>query len=55
MAILLSNLNRFTKKITPGLLGKFAVKWLLKIPTLLAYVATLPCENNVRKLAIKVV
>jgi len=26
-------------------LGKFAVKWILKIPPHLAYVATLPCET----------
>ena len=30
VTILLSNLNRFTKKITGRFLGKFAVKWLLK-------------------------
>jgi len=42
--IFLSNLNRF-KKLTRRLLGKFAVKWILKIPPRLAYVATLPCET----------
>ena len=26
-------------------LGKFSVKWLLTIPPLLAYIATLPCET----------
>ena len=26
-------------------MGKFAVKWILKIPPHLAYVATLPCET----------
>jgi len=40
---ILSNLNRF-KKITERFLGKFVVKWILKIPPHLAYVATLPCE-----------
>jgi len=42
--IILSNLNRF-KKITGKFLGKFVVKWILKIPPHLAYVATLPCET----------
>jgi len=32
-------------KITGRFLGKFAVKWILKIPPHLAYVATLPCET----------
>jgi len=45
MAIILSNLNRFRKKITGRFLAKFAVKALLKIPPYLAYVATLPCET----------
>ena len=31
--------------MTRRLLGKFAVKWILKIPPRLAYVATLPCET----------
>ena len=44
MTIILSNLNRF-KKITGRFLGKFVVKWILKIPPHLAYVATLPCET----------
>jgi len=35
MTIILSNLNR----------RKSAVKWILKIPLHLAYVATLPCET----------
>ena len=26
-------------------LGKFVVKWILKLPSHLAYVATLPCET----------
>jgi len=30
---------------TERFLGKFAVKWILKIPPHLAYVATLPCET----------
>jgi len=42
--IILSNLDRF-KKITGRFLGQFAVKWLLKIPPHLAYVATLPDET----------
>jgi len=34
------------KKIFTGrFLGKFAVKWILKIPPHLAYVVTLPCET----------
>jgi len=55
MAIILSNLNRFTKLFIGKFLSKFAVIWLSKIPPFLAYVGTLPCENirpNVRKLAI---
>jgi len=32
---------------TGRFLGKFAVKWILKVPPLLAYVATLPCETLV--------
>ena len=35
-------------------LGKFVVKWILKLPPLLAYVATLPCETLISaKQAIK--
>jgi len=45
MTVILSNFNRFQKKITVRFLGKFAVKWLLKIPPNLAYVATPPCET----------
>jgi len=44
MAIILSNLNRFTF-FTERFLGKFAVKWLLKIPRHLAFVATLLFET----------
>jgi len=33
------------KKFTGRFLGKFVVKWILKIPPRLAYVATLPCET----------
>jgi len=44
MTILLSSLNRFKKKFNARFLSKFAVKWILKIPPHLAYVATLPCE-----------
>jgi len=45
IAIILSNLNRFTIFFTGRFFGKFAVKWILKIPPHLAYVATLPCET----------
>jgi len=45
MAIILSKLNRFSFFFTGRLLGKFAVKALLKIPPNLAHVATLPCET----------
>jgi len=44
MTIILSNLNRF-KKITARFLGKFTVKWLLKIPPHFEYVAILPYET----------
>ena len=43
MAIILSNLNWFTKIFTGRFLGKFSVNRLLKLPPVLAYVATLPC------------
>ena len=42
MTIILSNLNRF-KKFTGRFLGKFAVKWIFKIPPHLPYVVTLLC------------
>jgi len=45
MTIILSNLDGFTMFFTGRFLGKFAVKWLLKIAPHLAYVATLPCER----------
>jgi len=44
MTIILSNLKQL-KKFTGRFPGKFAVKWILKIPLHLAYVATLPCET----------
>ena len=44
MIIILSNLDGFLK-IALEALGKVAVKWILKIPPHLAYVATLPCET----------
>ena len=44
MTIILSNLNRL-KNFTGRFLCKFAVKWVLKIPPHLAYVATLPCKT----------
>jgi len=45
MTIILSNLNRLTFFSLEDFLGKFAVKWILNIPSHLAYVATLPCET----------
>ena len=42
VTIILSNLHRFCKKFTKRFLGKFVVKWTLKIPPHLAHVATLP-------------
>jgi len=41
----LSTLNRFSKFFSGRFLGKFAVKWVSKIPLRIAYVATLPCET----------
>ena len=38
----LSDLRNF---FTGRFLGKFAVKWISKIPPHLVYVATLPCET----------
>jgi len=37
--------NRIKKFFTERFLGKFAVKWISKMPLHLAYVATLPCET----------
>ena len=45
MTIILSNLNRVQNFLTGRFLGRFAVKCILKIPSHLAYVATLPCET----------
>jgi len=42
---ILSNLNRLQNFCIGRFLGKFAVKWTLKISPHLAYVATLPCET----------
>ena len=39
------HLNRFKKKFSGKLLGKFVVKQIWKIPPHLAYVATLPSET----------
>jgi len=39
MIIILSNLNRFKKIFTGRFFGKFAVKWILKVPS------HLPCET----------
>jgi len=51
MTNILSILNGFKKKFTRRFLGKFAVKWISKIPPHLAYVATLPCETMSKKQA----
>ena len=40
-------MNQLKKNFTGRLIGKFVVKWILKIPTHLVYVATLPCETLV--------
>jgi len=45
MTIILSNLDHFKNFFTGRFLGKFAVKWILKIPPHLADVATLPSET----------
>jgi len=45
MATILSHVNRVKKICTGRFLGKFVVKWILKIPPHLAYVAPLPCET----------
>jgi len=45
VTIILSILNRFKNFFTGIFLGKFAVKWISKIPPHFAYVATLPCET----------
>jgi len=45
MTIILSNLNRLKKFFTGRFFRKFVVKWILKIPPHLAYVATLPRET----------
>ena len=42
MTIILSNVNRL-KNFTRKFLGKLLVKWTIKLPPHLAYVATLPC------------
>jgi len=42
----MSILNRFENFFfTRRFLGKFAVKWISKVPPYLAYVATLPFET----------
>jgi len=38
-------LTDFIIFFTGGFLVKFAVKWILNIPTHLVYIATLPCET----------
>jgi len=42
----MSKLNRL-KNFTGRFLCKFAVKWILRIPPQLAYVATLPFETSI--------
>jgi len=46
MTIILSNRNRLKYFFTENFFDKFAVKWILKIPSHLAYVATLPWETS---------
>ena len=45
MTIILSILNRFKHFFTRRFFGKFAVKWISRIPPHPANVATLPCET----------
>ena len=46
MTIYLSSLNKFKNFFSlKDSLVNFAVKWILKIPPYLTYVATLPCET----------
>jgi len=45
MTIILSNRNRLKKFSLEDFLGKFAVKWILKISPHLAYVGTHSCET----------
>ena len=45
MTIILSKFNGFKTVFTGRVLGKFAVKWILKIPPHHAYVAALHCET----------
>ena len=50
--ISLSNIYLLMNFLTGRFLSKFAVKWIFNIPSHLAYVATLPCETLMSKLAI---
>ena len=45
LTAILSNLNRFQFFFTGRFLGNYVVKWILKIPPHLAYVASLPCAT----------
>jgi len=45
MTIILPILNRYNNFFSEIFLGKFAVKWISKIPPHLARVATLACET----------
>jgi len=45
MTIILSSINRFKKILTGRFLGKFVVKWILKLSPDLAYVAAPSCET----------
>jgi len=48
-----NSVNYFTDlSFTGRFLSKFGVKWILNIPSHLAYVATLPCETLMSKQAI---
>ena len=44
--IILSNIKQFKKNFTGIFLGKFVVKWILKIPLYLAYVDTTMSVKN---------
>ena len=50
--ISLSNIYLLMNSLTGRFLSKFAVKWILNIPSHFAYVATLPCETLMSKQAI---
>jgi len=49
MVIILSDLNRFLNFVLGRFTGKFGVHWLLTVPQLPAYVATLPSKTVMSK------